>query len=97
MSDEFLHQVNDDALGAAAPAPPEEQPHPIATAINGLVHRARDVNFAARQFMPIAIEVKKRQSEEILNALEKKTPLLEDLDRHTRVLAPTEHTDSEDS
>src|SRR6266540_3487804 len=40
MSDEFLHQVNDDALGAAAPAPPEEQPHPIATAINGLVHRA---------------------------------------------------------
>lgn len=72
----------------AAGEPTEEKPpHPIAAAIDRLVHRARDIKLAVRQFMPIAQDIRKRNFEEVITVLEANGPLTGDPDPHTRVLA----------
>ncbi len=65
-------------------------PHPLAMAIDGLVHRARDIKAAARQFLPAAINTRKERFEEIQRVLTESGALLEDPDNHTRVLAQKE-------
>jgi len=68
----------------------EQAPHPIAVAIDRLVHRARDIKLAVRQFMPLAQEIRKIRLNEIIGILDKNAPLSDDPDPHTRVLAQKE-------
>ena len=64
--------------------------HPIATAVDSLIHRARDTKVAVRQFLPAAIKIQKTRYKRIRKTLNDNVGLLEDPDTHTRVLAQKE-------
>src|SRR5262245_42523162 len=65
----------------------EKPPHPVAAAIDRLVHRARDIKLAVRQFMPIAQEMRKQNFDQVIEVIDANSPLIDDSDPHTRVLA----------
>jgi hypothetical protein len=75
--------------GPAGPAGKKQvqEAHPVATAIDGIVHRARDIKVAAGQFLPNALKARKRAFEKIERTLTENAPLLEDPDSHVSVLA----------
>ena len=68
----------------------EATAHPIATAVDRLIHRARDIKVAGRQFLPLAFKVHKRKYEQIGKILDQKGHLLDNPDTHTRILARKE-------
>lgn len=69
---------------------PEAPPHPLADAIDGLVHRARDIKLAARQFIPVAQALRRERYKKIAEMIERESPFLDDSDRHKQVHAQKE-------
>ncbi len=65
----------------------EATAHPIATAIDRLIHRARDIEDAGRQFLPAALRTEKSRREKIFKIFKENQGLLENPDTHIRVLA----------
>jgi hypothetical protein len=61
--------------------------HPIASAIEQVVHRSRDIKLAAQTYMPLANIIKKENFNEVKAALEKYSPLLDVENPKTKVLA----------
>jgi hypothetical protein len=51
-------------------------PHPVAEAVNRFIHRARDIRFAARAFIPVAAPLMKKQLDEVNKQLEEGKALL---------------------
>lgn len=61
--------------------------HPVASAIEQVTHRARDIKLAARTYMPLAHVIKKESFKEVKAELEKYGPLLENENRKLKVIA----------
>lgn len=78
------------SAGSGAPA---DKGHPIAVAIDRLIHRIRDTKFAARRHIPIALDVAAQAYRTIAAELKRIAPLLKSDDRRTVVLAQKELSD----
>ena len=61
--------------------------HPVASAIERVAHRARDIKLAARTYMPLAHIIKKESFKEVKAELETYEPLLDNENRKTKVIA----------
>jgi len=61
--------------------------HPVASAIEQVAHRARDIKLAARTYMPLAHTIKKESFKEVKAELETYGPLLDNENRKTKVIA----------
>ena len=86
QKDEESKTVGEESCSAPEDKAPE---HPIATAVDRLIHRARDI-IGGRLFVPVAFEVQKSEYEEIGEILDQKGGLLDGSDTHTQVLARKE-------
>lgn len=61
--------------------------HPVASAIEQVAHRARDIKLAARTYMPLAHIIRKESFKEVKGELEMYGPLLDNENRKTKVIA----------
>ena len=64
--------------------------HPIASAIDQLSHRTRDIKIAAKTYMPLSSLIKVEGYKNVKSKLEEYGPLLDNEDRKTKVIARKE-------
>ena len=63
----------------AEPEPPSP-PHPVADAIDRYLHSTRDIEFAARAFIPAAVKIIKKQAEDMRGGFDHAEALMADAD-----------------